>query len=220
MKLTLLSSLLFIAFTSSAQIKKGAVSLGVDFNFSGSKSTASTGNSEAKNTGGFISVSGGKAVQDNLFVGAGLSYGISNNKNIFSGNTMSEQDAHSVGGSVWVRKYYPVLKSFYLFINGGLYASSYSTENKQAAVVATKSNSFNLSAIVYPGISYQMRKNFFLDASINSLANLSYSHGKNETFDSQGNSTGITKSNNYGLSTSIGNSANPLQIGVRWIIQK
>lgn len=221
MKSLLLFSFLFIAFTSGAQIKKGAVSLGVDFSFSGGKSSSNLPNSiEGKNFDGSAGITAGKAIEDNLFIGAGVNYGTSNNKNVLSGNTTSEQKSNLIGGSVWVRKYYPVLKSFYLFVNGGLSVTGSSTESEQASVLVSKYTGFTVSATVYPGISYQMRKNFFLDASVNSLANIFYSHGKSENFDSQGALVNTNKSDTYGVSTSIGNSANPLQIGMRWIIQK
>jgi hypothetical protein len=44
-----------------------------------------------------------------------------------------------------------------------------------------------------------------------------YSHSKSEQTDSFGN---VTKqsANNYGISSSLGNNTNPLQLGVRWII--
>ncbi|MBL0357558.1 MAG: outer membrane beta-barrel protein [Chitinophagaceae bacterium] len=221
MKSTFLLTLLLVSITSFAQIKKGAYSIGADVLFAGNKTTyTNSNNSDQKNTAILLSFTAGKAIKDNLFVGAGISYLSQNSKSAYTGNASSEQKFNSIGGSLWVRKYYPVLKSFYLFVNGGLSVAGISGENISSAVITQKQSGISMQANLYPGISYQMHKNFFLDASINNLLSLSYSKTKTDNKDNQGATTSTANSSNYALASSIGSGTNPLQIGIRWIIQK
>ena len=221
MKIVLLSILLFISFTSFAQIKQGSIALGGDVSFSGGNYSSSQPNSGSQNNyGGSISLLAGKAVKENLFLGGGVNYAGAKNKSTSSTSEVSEQNSHAYGAFIWTRKYYPVLKSFYLFINGNLGVSFNNYEQKSTGALTQKQTGTTISAAILPGISYQMKKNFFLDAAINNLANVYYSTSKTNFKDNQGNTSSTTKNNNWGFSSSIGNGTNPLQIGMRWIISK
>ncbi len=214
MKKTLLlfAVTLLISFSLQAQIKKGATMFGFDLNAGGSTSKYQAGTLENKTSSGSFAVSllAGKAVKENLFFGAGVSFGTYKNK---QGN--SEQTNNNYGASAWSRKYFPVAKAFYVFLNGSLNATfgkSESNTNNNGT-----NSGFSLAVNLTPGISYQVKKTFYLDASIGNIANIYYSHSKSEQTDNFGN---VTKQsgNNYGISSSLGNSTNPLQLGIRWII--
>lgn len=226
MKLTLLSALLFNSFILFAQIKKGAILIGGDISFSGNSSKAESLNqvSDSKYSGFSFSPVVGVAIKDNLFAGAGLSYSNIVQKQT-SINNNQESNAkiktNNYGAQVWIRKYYPLSKSFYLFLNGSLGAvvGRRNDKNIPNAFNNITSNSFNISIIVYPGLSYQMKKNFFLDASINNLASLSFQQEKIQQKNIDGSSSSRTN-RNYNFYSTVGNGTNPLQIGVRWIIAK
>lgn len=221
MKIVLLFSLFFISVTSFAQLQQGSITLGGDVSFSGGNSSSSQTNSGSQNNyGGGISLLAGKAIKENLFLGAGVNYSGAKNKYSSSANGVSEQNSHAYGAFIWTRKYYPLLKSFYLFINGNLGVSFSSYEQKSTGALTQKQTGTAINASILPGVSYQLRKNFFLDAAVNNLANVYYSTAKTNFKDSQGNTTSTTKNNSWGFSSSVGNGANPLQIGMRWIISK
>lgn len=203
-----------LSLSLSAQIKKGSTLLGVDLAFNGSKITQEINGNEIKNTSsGFSSaLLLGKAVKDNLFVGGSLSYSTNKYK---QGGTDVEQTTNGFGGSVWSRKYIPVYGPLYAFVNGSVYVNT--SSNKANVNSAAKTNTLGLGVNLYPGISIQLKKSFFLDASLNNLANIYYTRAKIEQPDGSGGFTNQT-STNYGVSTSLGNSANPLQLGIRWIL--
>lgn len=203
---------IFFSFSLQAQIKKGSTMLGFDFNLGGNNSKYQSGNTETKTSSSSfgISILAGKAMKENSFVGAELSYGISKSK-----QGTSEQTNKNYGGSIWLRQYFPVAKAFYVFANGNVGAAFGNSKSNMAN--SPENKSFSLSISLTPGISYQVKKSFFLDASIGNIANIFYSHSNAEQTDSFGNTTKQTN-NNYGISTSLGNGQNPLQIGLRWII--
>jgi len=206
---------MILSFSATAQIKKGAVLLGIDLAFNGSTITQENSGSEVKNTtSGFSSsLLLGKAVKDNLFVGGGISYSTTKFK---QGGTDLEQTTNGFGGSVWSRKYLPVYGPLYAFVNGSVYANTAS--NKASSNTSAKTNTLSLGVSIYPGISIQLKKSFYLDASLNNLANIYFSRAKIEQPDGGGGVMTQT-STNYGISTSLGNTVNPLQLGIRWIIQ-
>lgn len=212
--LTLVSLLTTLAFSLTAQIKKGSTLLGVDFAFNGSTVKQEGPGYEVKSTNNGFSTSllFGKAVKENLFIGAGISYSTTKYK---QGGTDVEQTTNGFGGSLWGRKYFPVIRSLYAFVNGSAYVNTAS--NKANNNTAAKTNTLGLGISIYPGISLQLKKSFYLDASLNNIANIYYTHTKIEQPDNSGGISTQT-GNNYGISTSLGNTVNPLQLGIRWII--
>ena len=219
MKLTLLLSLfLLIAVTTSAQIKKGSIQLGLDAGFYGNKTTQSvSGNTDSDNF--YFSPSVGKAIKDNLFIGLNATVSIGNRTD-YNGASKYEDKSRRYGGSIWIRQYYPIGKSFYLFLNGsaGVSANTRKYITSQN-ITSSKTKGVGINAVFYPGISYQIKKNFFLDASLNNLVEIYYNRDKNEFLDQQGNMASIIQKN-YGVVTSLGNGSNPLQFGLRWIFTK
>lgn len=215
MKKTLLLSFFLVAicFSVTAQIKKGATLLGVDLGFNGStfKMEFTGGESKSTSNGFNASLLLGKAIKDNLFVGGAVSFSSSTLK---QGNPETKQTTKTYGASIWSRKYFPVFGPFSAFVNGSLYTNIGNTENPDNN--PSKTNNFGLGISIYPGISMQLKKSFYLDASLNNLANIYYNHTKGE-----GDGIGgplVQTSSSYGVSTSLGNGSNPLQLGIRWII--
>lgn len=218
MKLTLLSTLLFISFALSAQIKKGSIFIGGDISFSGNKTSAENNtpaNTSTSNNAGILSA--GFAVKDNLIVGVKVLYSSGKSKN---NNPSYNNSTSAAGGGLWLRKYYPLSKAFYLFVDGGINVQGTKSDQEQTPNYNYyKTRGININAVILPGITYQMRKNFFLEASLNNLFSAGYTNNKNEQKDGIGNSYSY-KQSYYGISSSIGSGSNPLQVGVRWIISK
>lgn len=219
MKLTLLLSVfLLIAVTTSAQINKGSVQFGLDAGFYGDKTTQSVSGSTGSDNF-YFSPSIGRAIKDNLFIGLNASVGFGNRTD-FNGISKYEDKSRRYGGSIWIRQYYPIGKSFYLFLNGsaGVSANTRKYITSQN-ITSSKTKGVGVNAVLYPGISYQIKKKIFLDASINNLVNIYYNRDKNEFLDQQGNMASIIQKN-YGVTTSLNNGSNPLQFGLRWIFIK
>lgn len=226
MKLTLLTALLFISFSSFAQIKKGAIFIGGDIGLSGNNSKVESGLAESSGTTSvfYFSPVAGACIKDNLLLGAGLyfSNNVQKQNNVYDNQQASAKiKTHNYGLRFWLRKYYPLSKSFFLFLNGDVSGGiGRRSDNNNPAIFSNATmNSVSISISAYPGVSFQMKRNFFLDASLNNLLSSNYNHEKFKQTNVDG--TVITRTNkNYGFSSSIGNGSNPLQLGVRWIIAK
>jgi hypothetical protein len=219
MKLTILSILFFSAsLTLSAQINKGSLFLGADLSFSGAKVTneANTYPYFNKSNNISIAVSAGKATKENLLFGVRILYSSGTNQ---QDTPYYKNTSRAAGGGIWARKYYTLSKNFYLFLDGSMNVQGTSAEQTPIPQNGYyKYNGLYASLAVYPGISYQVQKSFFLDLAISNLASLNYSNTKQEWLDSQ-NKTYSYNSTSYGISTSVA-SSNPLQIGARWVIAK
>jgi hypothetical protein len=203
----------FVSATLSAKIKKGSIMLGLDFAFNGSSIKQEVNNNETKNSTTNFSASllAGKAVKENLFFGAGVSYSTTT---FTPSGGQAAQKTNGFGGSVWGRKYFPITGPLLAFVNGSIYVNTASNKNDNPNSYNT--NALGLGVALYPGLSLHVKKSFYLDASLNNLANIYYTRTKVEQ--SGGGSSNIQTSVNYGFSTSLGNDNNPLQLGIRWII--
>ena len=220
MKITFLSSLLFLSIYTSAQIKKGAIFLGGDISFGGSNSTNNLSPTQTSNSTSFgIGINAGKAVKENLIVGVKVGFSSINYKQDPTLTTFSKDELNSFGGGVWLRKYYTLSKAFYVFADASL-TSNFGKRNQQynQPVYQINQKSTNLSLTLFPGIAYQMRKRFFLEASLNNLLSIGYAHNTYKQTDSNGVLINSNTSNSYSGAIGFGNS-NPLQIGARWILQ-
>lgn len=205
---------ILLSLTLGAQIKKGATMLGIDFAFNGTTIKQENPGSTVKNTSsGFnTSLLVGKAIKDNCFIGASVSYSNLKSK---QGGTNVEQTTNGFGGSLWTRRYLPIYGPLYAFLNGSLFANAAS--NKANNSTSAKVNTLNMGVSVYPGMSIQLKKSFYVDAALTNLANIYYNRSKVEQPDGSGGAVKTT-STDYGVSTSLGNDTNPLQLGIRWII--
>lgn len=217
MKISLLLLAIFCTIVSNAQITTGALFLGGDIQISGSSTTAEGQNQvNAKSSSFTFSPVLGWAIKDNIIVGGRLlgSYFKSSRESM-----STDTKGYGVGGGVFARRYLPLGQSFYLFGEANFNAQYNYTDQQfvQQPNHYMRQKGVLVSAAVYPGIAYHVKKSFFLEASLNSLLSLNYSHMNQEYY----GGLNVAKSNNnsYGMSSSIGN-GNPLQIGARWIIPK
>ena len=124
MKTNLFFSCIFVLLTSvlHSQINKGSVLLGGNVGFSTNKAK----DTSLENNSVSITPVAGIAVKQNLVVGFSLSY--AHNKDNL--NTVNyETKSESYGAGIFIRKYVPLGKGFYLFGETGLnyqdYASTY-----------------------------------------------------------------------------------------------
>ena len=217
MKFNLLIITLFIFSVSKAQIKKGNLFIGgyVYLGISNASSTNANGDISKNSYVGF-SPSVGWVTKDNLVLGASIitnfNYNsVTNSNNYFRSNR--------IGAGVWMRKYLPIGKSFYLFGNGMLSAQSlYNSDNMPTQSNLFVEKGYSIDVILVPGIAYQVNKHLFLDAALNNLFSLGYDR-KNTEYESSGSPRIKRVINSFNLSSGIG-SGTPLQVGIRWMIAR
>lgn len=217
MKINLLLLAMLTSVVLNAQISKGSLFIGGDLNISGSRYKAGD-SPQTTSTNHQYGVSPvlGWAVKENLIVGGRLLVSIS--RTSYEPQS-TESNAHSFGGGVFVRKYLPLGKSFYLFGDAGLIGQYNYMEqiNVQQPAFYSEQKGFSIAATLYPGVAYQVKKSLFLEASLNNLVSLNYGHSNLEQH--AGSSSSNATTDTYHFSSSLGNNI-PLQIGVRWIIPK
>ena len=213
MKVKLLIITLFIFSLSNAQIKKGNLFIGGDVYLSISNATNINANNENTRSSSFgFSPSIGWVTKDNLVVGATILSNFTNNEYSPDGNNKS----YRIGAGIWMRKYLPIGKSFYLFGNGMLAAQPVYSYNSNSIQPGNKESSFSIDINVVPGIAYQVNKGLFLEAALNNLFSLGYRRTIIE-YQNANNTNSKGVANSFGLSSGIGSSA-PLQVGIRWMI--
>jgi len=212
MKIYLLAICVFISSMIHAQIKKGAIFLGGDISIYGynANSEASRQDTSKLNNYNFYP-SIGWVAKDNLVVGVNLLLSFSNRVDTYY-NTKTNR----LGAGIFVRKYLPLGKSFYLFANTSLNIQSLNSTFTVQQNYHKKQTGYTINANLIPGISYQLNKSLFLEVALNGLINFGYEKINTEEYNFN---SGIykTNSNNYYLYSNLGNGV-PLQVGLRWII--
>jgi hypothetical protein len=219
MKINLLLLALLASIVLKAQISKGTDFLGGDLQVSGSTYKSADPSNPATNKSTSLNFSPvmGWAIKENVVVGGRLTAS-------FFKTSQDPQDiihkGQNFGAGIWVRKYLPLGKAFYLFGDAGFNGQSIQRKQTQVQLPGYyfEENGFALSAVIYPGVAYQVKQRLFLEAALNNLLSLGYSRVNSKQ---QLPNSSITKgvSNSYHFSSSIGNGV-PLQLGVRWIIPK
>lgn len=215
MKITLLIISLFTFSLSNAQITKGNLFIGGDVYLSIYNTTNPNPNGEFSRSSSFgFSPTIGWVTKENLVVGASiLTYF---NYNSFT-NSDNYNRSNRIGAGIWMRKYLPIGKSFYLFGNGMLSVQTlYNSNYIIAQPNFYKEKGFNINVNFVPGIAYQVNKRLFLDAALNNLFSLGYER-KNTEYQNSGSPNINRSTNSFNLSSGIG-SGTPLQVGMRWMI--
>lgn len=211
-KLTFLFSVLVFTGIAKAQIAKGSVLLGGSIG--ASKYKTEEGSMEQKQRYLVISPSAGIAVKDNLVAGLRLFYGHGENK---YNNTFPKQESDAYGIGLFLRRYLTLGKNFYLY---GEADAGYS-RNKSDEHSGTDSRRIMKTSAVgldlTPGVAYAVSKGFHLEATINSLASLTYSKSKTENISIAGSSKSETTGVSFGTNFSV---TAPLSIGFRFVLAK
>ena len=216
MKFYLLAICLFFSSMLHAQINKGAVFIGGDLSIYGSTSNSEnpTDYTSKHNQFNFYP-SIGWVVKDNMVVGGNLLLSFSNDTQQPNNSTRKD---NRIGAGIFIRKYLPIGKSFYLFGNAYLNAASIYSNYTSPQPYYKKETGYAINATLIPGISYQLNKCLFLDVALSNLLTLGYEHRNTEEENPAG---GIYKgsSNSYNLYSSLGSGV-PLQVGLRWMIPR
>lgn len=196
-KILLLTIVSFsLAHFAQAQMAKGSVLAGIDVSANYSKN--GTEPNETKQTSFYANPSVGVAVKQNTVFGARLLYGHGK----YTYTSSPKQESNQFGGGVFLRRYVLLAKKVYLFGEAGADYNHQKTEqNSSTYGYKTKGNGAALT--VYPGLSYAVGKKLLLEAGLNKLLAISYTHSETENTDILGN-VSTSKSTAFGISSVIG----------------
>lgn len=204
--------LFFMAATAHAQISKGSVLLGGNIGFGSSKTEANSREYKQR----YLSLSPvvGIAVKPNLV--AGVSFTYVHTKYPLDTASRAAYKFDAAGGGFFMRRYFPIARSFYVFGQGSLgYLHSRTEQTSIDNVRVNTSNSIALD--VAPGLAYAVSRKFHLELGLNSLLGISYSSDKAET----SGIGGTTKAggHSFNFNTALSPSA-PLNLGFRVFLSK
>lgn len=199
-KLSIMAALCAIAFTANAQTK-GTNTLGFGVNFNSNKSASPQTENEQKNNA--YSLGYGHFIKENAKITVELSYGESKFTN---GNSVQNQKDY--GGLIGYQKYFPLVKTFYVFAGaraGYTYGSGESKSINSSSSSINKFNSYNLRAA--GGLAWFVSKSFALETDLLSAGATYMKNTQNGADGSTYNYTNTSKSfnlSNGGLFNNLG----------------
>jgi hypothetical protein len=223
----LISAILCSSFLANAQFKKGNIILGgqlfYGYNSGNQKYTNPPGypQYDQKYNYGNITISAGKALNENTAVGINLSYLPSTSKNDNgngNGPFYYKNNGYSVG--IFYRKYKTLGKEFYLFGQTDAYYnwSDQSVKDSTGSTISTGTG-WGAGFDIFPGISYRISKHFFLELTIPSLFVIQYNKSSTSDHGSSVNYNSNSQSDQFTISSSLSsNPLNALGIGFRLIL--
>jgi hypothetical protein len=208
--------MLFIANSAAAQISKGKVFLGgtVGFGQQTSEMTNMSSNYPTKQTYLTISPSVGKVIRENIILGVQASIATQR-----SDYKVQEFDARYKGysGGVFMRRYVPLLKSFYFFGQGAADFSVQNSSEKFQGQTRNKAKGWGTSVSLYPGLAYAVTRKFYVEAALNNLLVAGYNRSETESKDPGSGVVSSSETSSFGFSTSLGSSAG-FTIGFRFLL--
>jgi hypothetical protein len=207
--------MLFVASSASAQISKGKVLLGGNVGFTQYKNetTNTTGYNYPSQTFLNISPSIGKVIRENLVLG--VQAGIRTQKaKYLPQNTVSKNKYYD--GGLFLRRYVPLLKSFYFFGHSAANFSAQKGSESYQDQMRSKTKGWSTSVSLYPGLAYAITRKFYVEAALNNLLVASYGRSETELKDPTSGSD-FYKTSSFAISTSLGSNAG-FAIGFRFLL--
>jgi hypothetical protein len=211
-KFTLLALLIIAGcITVQAQIKKGSKLLGGGISFGFTESGITPNETEYKTFS--INPSIGFVTKDNQAVGFNLFF--SRATTVVSGHPQSDVKMNGYGGGVFLRRYLPLGKDFYLFGEGQANFSYAQTEQYPSPDVHSKQMQYSGSIVFYPGITYSIKNRIHLEAGLNNLLNFTYSRTENKVTTPL--TENLSTTSGFNLSANVSNNS-PFSIGFRFVL--
>lgn len=120
-------------------------------------------------------------VRDNVVLGVRLvfsSYNYDYNQN----PPLIHNNVNNIGASIYVRKYLPLVKAFFVFADASLGGQSNYRKDLNNGIpdYFHTVKGYSISAMIYPGVSYQVTKCLFLEMALNNLVTLGYTRTNTE----------------------------------------
>ena len=207
-----------VSTMSYSQIKKGSILLGGSVGFSSSKTTEVQPNSwvgETKKNSLFLSPSVGVAIQDNLVLGADLTFASIRGK--YNSPALETNKSTGYGGGVFIRKYWQLANKFYVFGNGRVgYQFSKEATPSHVSSVKTEYKNQRAAASIAPGISFAVSRRVHLESTFINLLTVEYS--KTREYNKASGVETKSSSDLYLTSSFEQNSA--FTVGIRFLLSK
>lgn len=201
----------FLLKNANSQIRGGALFLGGSLGVGAQKGSSEPGTGDSKTNGLYFSLAIGKAIKENLILGAIMENGYSNSESAFS-----TYESRQYGAGVFLRKYMPLGKGFYLFGEGSFRGSFKKNESgypNQPPITATLTKEWALIAGLYPGVAYAVNNKIQLEVGLNNIAYVRYLNTTIEGPNSKGESNGLD------IGTNLGNTG-ALTVGLRFLLNR
>lgn len=223
--LLILAVLFSFSISTSAQFNKNDILLGGQLSYNHNSSYYSYTNaipqtSDYKSSSGTITISAGKAINENTMFGLNLSYSpyTSSNYPSLNGDIILKYRNDGYSAGVFYRKYKGLGKEFFLFGEASaIYGWSNTSGKDSNGKEYISGSSSTILASLYPGIAYRVSKHFFLELSIPNLISIGYT--KSNMSNQEGNLSQLNKNDQFNVNTSLSsNSLGSLGIGVRLIL--
>jgi hypothetical protein len=211
----------------SAQFKKNNILLGGQLSYGYSSNTYAQPNAsfpinDSKTNSGNITISLGKALNENTLVGIDLTYAPSSTTNYpsYNGNIPLKYHSNAYIAGIFYRKYKSLGKEFYLFGQASAWYNWSDQSGKDSiGEKLISGSSWSTGIDLYPGIAYRISKHLFLELSIPNLVYIGYS--KSNSSNQYGTVTEVQTSKYDQLIVSTSLNSNPLNalgIGFRLIL--
>ena len=210
LKHLLVTVITLTSLSASAQINKGSIFLGGNVFFASQKSDGYDVNNpdHYRLTSFGISPSIGKAIRQNMVAGFDFTY----YNSLTKANPVGKTTQQLIGGGVFIRKYAPLGKGFYLF--GHARAGGSYNDIKHESGNGNDGKGYSITINAYPGISYEVTKKLHLEASLPGLFYLNYGSSKF----TRPNGSQYSESG-FSIGTSISNAA-AISLGLRFLIAR
>lgn len=196
-------------FSSRAQINKGSILLGGAIAFAASTEEIAT----KKQTNFYVSPLIGIAIGGNTITGVSLQYGHEERDGSY--------DLSAYAAGIFLRKYKPLGKGFYLFGEGNLkfhYSRHTDSYINTQPIQEYESNNYAIGIALNPGVSYEISRRLQLELIFPDFLVSRYSWGKREARNppfAYVKTTSFTVSSNLSI-----NGINSIGIGIRLLLNK
>jgi hypothetical protein len=203
----------FLAIAATAQdIQKGTIFLGGNIGYSRETNDSDQNAEKIKNSAFSFNPSAGKFYRNNRLVGVNLSY--SRHK-----KSDNSQEGNYYGVGLFLRQYIPIGKSFYLFVEEGLFGQTGKLKEDVPSVIYRLDRKYTgIELYAFPGIAYAVTRKLQFELAFNRLLNINYSTQK-EYQENQSIGTHRKTSNFSVQSGAFDSSVGALTIGAQWTIR-
>jgi hypothetical protein len=106
-----------------------------------------------------------------------------------------------------MRRYVPLLKSFYFFGQGAVDFSAQNSSEKFQGQMRSKTKGWGTSVSLYPGLAYAVTRKFYVEAALNNLLVAGYNRSEAESKDLSSGLVSSSKTSSFGFSTTLGSFA-------------
>lgn len=211
-KIFTLAIVLFCTIAVHAQsIQKGTIFLGGNIGFNQQSVDSDNNDKKIRSTTFSLNPSAGRFYRSNRMFGVNINY--SHQK-----RSDDAQKSNYYGVGIFLRQYIPLGKSFYLFLEEGLFGQTGKQEENNPLVPYLRETKYTGADLyVYPGVAYNITRKFQLELSLNRLLSINYNRQKDD-YQNQNVTTKSTTTNFSFQSGAFDSSLGYLSLGLQWMI--